>query len=178
VIAEGRRQPPRDTGRRRARSDFGHAASRSPVVHSTSARGLWARPGAARLADSIHLTVALNARQPLLFGAGATMGNRYLPAASSLQPHGTRPRRSAGTSRREARQRADARQSRTAADDPVTVTQRTDEDRPSVDDGRCRARTLGAGDYVIGSFTADGAEHKRSPQSEWPMTQPSAFRRR
>lgn len=41
-------------------------------------------PGAARLADSIHVPLTSGARLPLLFRRGPTTGNRILPAATFL----------------------------------------------------------------------------------------------
>ena len=120
-------------------------------------------PEAARLADSIHVPITLNSRQPLLFRRGPATGNRYLPAATFLfgrtermrvdlpSPPGATP----GGGRILDR-------AGNALQVPVIMGQRTDQST-----GRqwitadVTLAPLGAGDYVIELTTlVPGGEHK------------------
>ncbi len=119
-------------------------------------------PGAARLADSIHLPMAAGARRPVLFRRGPTTGARYLPAATFLFSRTERVRvevpvpqdATAGAARL-----LDRTGKPVAL--PVAVTERAGDSGQRWIAAEVTLAPLGAGDYVVEvSFSASGAEQK------------------
>jgi len=119
-------------------------------------------PGAARLADSIHVPLTPGSRHPLLFRRGSSTGNRYLPAATFLFSRTERVRIefSVPTDAKPGASRMLDRAGQPLAV-PVTMTARADDAGNHWLTGDITLAPLGAGDFVIEmSFTAGGTEHK------------------
>jgi VWFA-related protein len=119
-------------------------------------------PGAARLADSIHVPLTPGSRHPLLFRRGSSTGNRYLPAATFLFSRTERLRIefpvAAGAGPGSGRMLDRAGKPLPV---PVAMTARTDAAGAHWITGDVTLAPLGAGDFVIEmSFTAGGTEHK------------------
>lgn len=107
-------------------------------------------PGAARLADSIHVPITAGTRQPLLFRRGPTTGNKLLPAATFLFSRTERVRVElpvdAGTIPGAGRLLEKSGQPSAV---PVTVGQKTDEAGRLWITADVTLAPLGAGDYAI-----------------------------